>query len=99
MVVYVGSSGGCVTLSGMSTKVVIGPRGRIVVPAALRRELGLAPGDVLAARVEEGRIVLEPRSAVLARIRQRLSVVPEDVSLVDELVTERRSEARRESSR
>lgn len=82
----------------MSTDVVIGPRGRIVVPAALRRELGLEQGDVLAARAEDGLIVLEPRSAVLARIRRQLAVIPADVSVVDELIADRRNEARRETS-
>lgn len=84
--------------SAISPDVVIGPYGRIVVPAALRRELGLEQGDVLAARAEEGRIVLEPRSAVLARIRRQLAVIPADVSLVDELIADRRNEARRETS-
>lgn len=34
---------------------------QITLPAALVRELGMEPGDKLAVRLEEGRIVLRPR--------------------------------------
>jgi AbrB family looped-hinge helix DNA binding protein len=78
--------------------VTIGPQGRLVVPASLRRQLGLEPGDRLIARVEDGRLVLEPRSAVLARVRQMFAHVPPEVSLVDELIAERRAEAAREDA-
>ena len=80
-----------------SIEVTIGPQGRLVVPAPLRRELGLEAGDVLVARAEGDRLVLEPRSAVLSRIRARYAVVPKGVSLVDDLIAERRAEAKRES--
>ena len=76
--------------------VTVGPQGRLVIPAPLRRELGITPGSVLAARVEDGHLILEPRDAVLARIRSRFK--PADgVSLARELIRERREEARRES--
>ncbi len=75
----------------------MGPQGRVVIPAALRRELGLRPGDRLLARVEDGQIVLETREAIMARIKARFAAaVPPGVSLVDELIAERRAEARRE---
>jgi AbrB family looped-hinge helix DNA binding protein len=77
--------------------VTVGPQGRVVIPAAIRRELGLAPGAVLAARVEDGRLVLEPSGVVLARLRRRFNKVSPGVSLADELIDERRKEARRDS--
>lgn len=80
-------------------EVTIGRQGRLVVPASLRRELGLEAGDVLVARAEDDRLILEPRSAVLSRIRSRFEAVPKGVSLVDELLAERRAEARREAKR
>jgi AbrB family looped-hinge helix DNA binding protein len=76
--------------------VIVGPQGRLVVPAPLRRRLGIEAGDVLVARADDDRLVLERRDAILARIRARLAVVPTDVSLADELIAERREEARRE---
>lgn len=69
-----------------------------MVPASLRRELGIETGDVLIARAEGGRLVLEPRDAILARLRSRFASLPPGVSLVDELIAERREEARREEA-
>ncbi len=79
-----------------STKVPVGPQGRLVIPSELRRRLGIAPGDVLIAMVEDGRLVLEKREAVLQRLRRRFAHVPAGVSLADELIAERRTESRRE---
>ena len=79
-----------------SIEVTVGPQGRLVVPAALRRRLGIETGDVLIASAQQDRLVLEPRDAILSRVRQRLAVVPADVSMVDELIAERREEAKRE---
>ncbi len=78
--------------------VRVGDRGRLVIPASIRRRLGLARGDVLVANVDGDRLVLEPRGAALARLRERLASIPTDVSLVDELLAERREEARRDRS-
>ena len=79
-----------------STEVRIGPQGRLVVPVHLRRALGIAPGDTLVVRAEEGRLVLEKRGQALQRVKNRFASVPPEVSLVDELIAERRAEARRE---
>lgn len=83
----------------LSTVVRVGPQGRIVVPATLRRHLGIEAGDVLVARADDGRLVLEPRDAILAQIQRLFDHVPPEVSLVDELLAERREEAARESDR
>jgi bifunctional DNA-binding transcriptional regulator/antitoxin component of YhaV-PrlF toxin-antitoxin module len=68
----------------------------VVIPAALRRALGLATDDTMVARVEGRRLVLEPTDATLERLRRRFGDVPDGVSLVDDLTAERRHEARRE---
>jgi AbrB family looped-hinge helix DNA binding protein len=67
-----------------------------VVPAELRRELGLEEGTELAVRSDGRRLILEPRREVLRRLRRRFSDVG-DVSLADELAGDRDAEARRES--
>ena len=74
----------------------MGPRGRLVVPAALRSELGITEGSALIARIDGDRLILEPRSAAVRRLRERVSEVPAAVSLVDELIAERRAAARAE---
>lgn len=80
-------------------KVRVGPQGRIVIPASLRKTLGIRPGQMLMARAEEGRVVLEQPDAIIARLKNRLRAVPSDVSLVDELISERRKESHRERPR
>jgi len=80
-----------------SVKVRLGPDGRVVIPASIRDALGLKEGDVLFARLEGGEIkLLTPHAAMMraqAIVRQ---FVPANVSLVDELLAERRREAARE---
>ncbi len=78
-------------------EVQVGAQGRVVLPAALRRALGIGTGDRLMVRQGGGRIVMEKREATLARLRSRFSGVPREVSLADELIRERRAEAAREA--
>jgi AbrB family looped-hinge helix DNA binding protein len=79
-----------------STKISVGPQGRLVIPSEIRRELGIAPGDVLIAMVEDQRLVLVKREAVLQRLRRRFAHIPAGISLADELIAERRAESKRE---
>ena len=77
--------------------VRVGPQGRIVIPAAVREELGLGVGDELSTRVEDGRLVLERREDVARRLRNRFASVAPGRSLSEELIAERREEARTEA--
>ncbi|MDP9185536.1 MAG: AbrB/MazE/SpoVT family DNA-binding domain-containing protein [Actinomycetota bacterium] len=77
--------------------VRMGPQGRIVIPAEIRRELGLDEGSILGVRVLERALVIETRDVVLDRIRQRFASVPPDRSLAQEVIDERTEEARRET--
>ena len=77
------------------TEVRVGPQGRIVIPASLRRAAGIKPGDSLTARLDEGRLVLERRADVVTRLRRRFAGAS-GVSLAEELLRERREEARRD---
>lgn len=43
-------------------KVAMDKVGRLVVPKSIREELGLAADQAFEARVENGQIILEPRS-------------------------------------
>jgi AbrB family looped-hinge helix DNA binding protein len=76
--------------------VRLGPQGRLVVPVELRRELDLEEGSELAIRSDGRRLILEPRSEVLRRLRRRFAGV-DDVSLAAELAVDRAEEALRES--
>jgi AbrB family looped-hinge helix DNA binding protein len=76
----------------------LGPDGRVVIPAAFRESLGLKESDVLFARLENGEIVLLTPEAAIRRTQAMIrQFVPDGVSLVDELIEDRRREAQRES--
>ena len=79
-----------------ATVVTVGPQGRLVIPAAVRRRLQIEPGEELTLTVDRSRLVLEPRSAAVERVRGSLRHLATDKSVVDELIAERREEARRE---
>lgn len=74
----------------MHATVVLGQQGRLVIPAGIRAELGLAPGERLQLRVAGQRLVLERQPDAVAELRRLGSKVPEARSLVDELLAERR---------
>jgi hypothetical protein len=60
--------------------------------------LGLEAGDVLFARVNDSEILLLTREAVTRRVQTLArEFVPEGVSLVDELLEDRRREVEAES--
>jgi AbrB family looped-hinge helix DNA binding protein len=77
----------------------VGPQGRVVIPAELRRELGIEPGETLMVHVESDQLVIERREQILKRLRRELHGTATDgASVVDELISERRGEARREAT-
>ncbi len=69
-------------------------QGRIVIPARFRRALGLAGGDELIVRVEDGSLRLQRIEDVAAEAQEIVArYVGDDRSLVDELIAERRQAA------
>jgi AbrB family looped-hinge helix DNA binding protein len=71
--------------------------GRVVIPAEIRQALGLKEGDSVLWELVDGEARLTTRALRLrhaqALIRRH---VPASVSLADELIAERRAEAKRE---
>jgi AbrB family looped-hinge helix DNA binding protein len=80
------------------TFVTVGPQGRIVIPAPVRRDLDLQEGTTLALRVDGHRLILETRGQILARLRKRYADAGAK-GLARELIADRREEARLESKR
>ncbi len=80
------------------TEVQLGPQGRLVIPARLRRSLGFESGDSLIARIEEGRLILEKAETIKRRLKSRFAHLPPTTSLAEELIAERREEAKREAN-
>ncbi len=85
--------------SSRAVPLRIGPQGRVVIPAELRRELEIEPGETLMAHVESHRLVFERREQILERLRGELrGTLQPGASAVDELIAERRAEALREAA-
>ena len=73
--------------------------GRMVIPAKMRSAMLIDEVGYLTARVVEGELrVLTPKAAVLKLQRRMREEVPEGVSVIDDLIAERRAEAQREDS-
>jgi AbrB family looped-hinge helix DNA binding protein len=81
-------------------EVVVGDRGRVVLPADIRAELGLEPGmRMLLSTDDDGSLRLQPYHAVAAETKGMLAnLAPADESMVDELIAERRREAAAEDA-
>jgi AbrB family looped-hinge helix DNA binding protein len=70
---------------------------RVVLPADVCKQLGIDVGDTVIVDVAEGKVQLHSFDTTLLNFRALLaSKVPVGVSLVDELLAERRAEAERE---
>ena len=81
----------------ITSRLRLGENGRISLPAAYRRELGLRPGDELILQLEEGGIRVTSPKLAIERARRILDrYTKTDESLVDSLIADRRSEAARE---
>jgi AbrB family looped-hinge helix DNA binding protein len=91
------------TLSDMdhfeSYATTLGDRGRLVLPSKLRQRLGLHPGDRLVITVDEegGFRVISAREVARRTWGLYRDLAP-GRSLADELIAERREEARREDA-
>jgi len=79
------------------TNIRIGPDGRIMIPAEFREALGLKDGDTLLASLHDGELRLLTISAAVRKAQSIIRrFVPEGVSLVNELIADRRRESERE---
>ena len=81
----------------MTETVVVGESGRIVLPAAIRDELGVKAGDRLTLTSDGGAIRILSRKMALESIRA--DIIKHRGSLtgiLDEFLAERRAEAARE---
>jgi AbrB family looped-hinge helix DNA binding protein len=83
---------------GMETqyRTKVGPDGRVTIPAALRAQAGLAPGEELVVSRDADGIHLRTRPMALGRARRLVARhVPADADLVAELRRARRADAAR----
>jgi antitoxin PrlF len=74
-------------------KTIIREGGRLVIPSAYRKALGLKPGDEVLLILEEGEIrMISARQAIIRAQSLVRRYIPQDRSLSGELIRERREE-------
>lgn len=74
----------------MSTTTVVEGKGRVVIPASVRKQLGIKPGTELEIEVREGGILMKPKRKVSAKDllgiagRERVNLEEVESSLANE---------------
>jgi len=82
----------------MIETVILGESGRIVLPASIRKEFGMAPGERLTVIADDGEIRIFSRKMILNRVRARILKKRGTLKgILDEFLDERHEEARREA--
>lgn len=78
----------------------VGPDGRVVIPAAYRQLLGIDEGGPVLMILDKDEVRLIGRDTAVTRVQDMIAkYVPDDVSLVDELLAERRREEKAEEGK
>jgi len=79
------------------TRARVNNNGRLVIPAQFREALGIKAGDLVVVRLEDDELRVMTIKRRLQRAQQIVrKYIKPGVSLVDELLAERRAEARKE---
>jgi AbrB family transcriptional regulator, stage V sporulation protein T len=77
--------------------VKIGPSGRVLIPAHLRKSLGMKDGDTLVVESDGDSLLVRTLHSLVKESQAYFSQFKQEgVSAVDELIAERREEFRRE---
>jgi len=82
------------------TSLAMSENGRVLIPAALREQLGFKPNSRIFVEVKDGSLVLTSATQRRAKMREYFdSVLPPtpERSIVDEFIADRRLEAQREA--
>jgi AbrB family looped-hinge helix DNA binding protein len=81
----------------LQTRVQISDKGRLVIPAAMRKALGIGVGDTVDLRVEDNELRISTMRSRLRRAQERARRYFKPGTLVsEELSAERREAARNE---
>ncbi|CAG1010294.1 MAG: AbrB/MazE/SpoVT family DNA-binding domain-containing protein [Rhizobiaceae bacterium] len=83
-------------------RLKIDSAGRIVIPAEMRAAMMVKPGETVVAHVVDGEFRIVSPAVALKRVQafaKKWKVEHPGESVVDELIAERREEARREDER
>jgi len=78
-------------MSSLTAQVSAG--GRIVIPAEIRRKMGIHSGDQVILSYHDGELHIATRKQRLQQAKDIVKASAGNISLVEELVKERRAEA------
>jgi AbrB family looped-hinge helix DNA binding protein len=79
--------------------VILGESGRIVLPASIRKQFGMAPGERLTVIADGGEIRIFSRKMILDSVRARILKKRGTLKgILDEFLEERHEQARREAA-
>jgi AbrB family looped-hinge helix DNA binding protein len=79
-------------MASQAVKIIDG--GKLIIPASFRRKLGIDTGDTVVLEMEEDGLHVRSLSSAVRRAQEIVrEFVPDEVSLADELIAERRVEA------
>jgi len=78
-------------------RVTVGRNGELRIPQIMLEAAGAKEGDALLVRFEDGDILMYTQATATRRVQALVrQFIPEGVNLADELIAERRLEAKRE---
>jgi AbrB family looped-hinge helix DNA binding protein len=81
----------------LQTRTRMSEKGRVVIPAEIRKALGMDAGSTLDMRVEDGELRISTLRSRIRRAQERVrKYIPAGVSLSEELSAERREAAKHE---
>lgn len=82
----------------MPIRAVVEQNGRILLPVAIRKQLGIVPGDEVVLRMEGGELRVASIEAAVRRaqtaVRRQLKPSKGDVSLANDVIAMRRRDVR-----
>ena len=82
-----------------SHKATIGPQGRVVVPAPIRKALNWEEGTVLTFEIRDGEIVISDQLTAFRQFQEYAqSLIPPGTDVLEDFLAERRAQARRENA-
>jgi AbrB family looped-hinge helix DNA binding protein len=81
----------------LSADAKVNENGRILIPAAIREQMGVKAGDDMVLTLEDGVLRVESYRAIIRKIQEEMQQYKKPGVLVsEEFIAERREEARRE---
>lgn len=81
-------------------RAIVGEGGRLVIPAEMRKAMGVKPGDTLVLKVQGGELTAISQLVSIRKVQERLAPYKKPgENVVDEFLADRREEQRRSDER